>query len=234
MSMAGMDMSGMNMNMGSNSSSGNSSGNGNMTMMTPSTSDSTSSNTMSMIMSSGDGMCMSMLNGYHFSVNDFGNSCVIYLFPFAPVNTHLKYAAAVIGTFLLCLSFEVLRAGRDRMVKQKTPFGFLQHQSELTMDALKAVSYGLQVWLGYWIMLLVMSYEALIFMAIVSGLSTGYFIVLRICRVLDRQAAAQQQQRDAGNDYKNDSAMTASHNSTNNEVDSEEDSYHATPCCAHP
>jgi hypothetical protein len=71
----------------------------------------------------------------------------------------------------------------------------------------RTVWYIAQVWLGYWIMLLVMSYEALIFIAIVCGLSTGYFVVMRANRVLDRQE--HEQVRRGGGDNKLSSTRTS-------------------------
>jgi F0F1-type ATP synthase assembly protein I len=209
--MSGMDMSGMSM------SSMNMSSMSNMTTnMSSALSSSSDMNGMSMM---SDNMCMVMLNGFQFSLGHASN-CIVFLFPFSQINTQAKYAGAVIGTFLICFAFELFRAGRERMIKQKAPFGFLQQQTELTMDMLKAGTYGVQVWIGYWIMLLVMTYEAFIFIAIVIGLSTGYFMVLRVNRVMDRQGSS-------------DKLSTSN---TVNGADSDEDAAYspATPCCSKP
>lgn len=214
-----MDMSGMNMssmNMSGMNMSTLSSSNTNMTT------DMISNSVNGMSMS--DNMCMVMLNGYQFSLGAADN-CVLFLFPFSPVNTQVRYAAAVIGTFLLCIAFEFLRATRDRMIKKKAPFGFLKSQPELTMDMVSAVSYGLQVWIGYWIMLLVMLYEAFIFIAIVSGVATGYFLVLRVGRSLDRQYQVAQN---------NESDQLVHCSDQESEGDFATKSAPPTPCCAPP
>ena len=138
-------------------------------------------------MSDPDAFCQGpgrvMMPGFQFS---FNGSCVLWLFHNALVDTPGKYAAAVIGTFILSLFFEILRAGRARFAKGQVPFERFKKgsMSPLTLDVINSVTYVVQVTIAYCIMLLVMLYEAMIFIAIVLGLGTGYFVVLRLNRHL--------------------------------------------------
>jgi hypothetical protein len=130
--------------------------------------------------------------GFVFSFNPTarteGNSCILWLFQDAIVDTAGKYAAALIGTFVMAFSLEILRASRGRMAKGRPPFEFMTLKaSPLASDAILATTYVIQMTLAYWLMLLVMLYEAMVFVVIVVGLGTGYFVVLRVNRCIAQQ-----------------------------------------------
>jgi multisubunit Na+/H+ antiporter MnhC subunit len=120
------------------------------------------------------------------------NNCILWLFQDANVNTAGKYAAAVIGTMLMAFCLEILRASRGRMAKGQPPFQFMAgpKTSPLMVDLILAGSYVVQMTLAYWLMLLVMLYEAMVFIAIVVGLGAGYFTVLRANRRLAEKKSA--------------------------------------------
>ena len=110
------------------------------------------------------------------------SNCVTWLFTDAVLDTAGKYAAAVIGTFFLCISLELLRAQRVHLVNQTGYFTFLKNKSDMAVDLINTLTYIVQVGIAYWIMLLVMLYEAGFFIAIILGLGTGYFFSLRMKR----------------------------------------------------
>ncbi len=135
-----------------------------------------------------------------------GNNCILWLFKDANVDTAGKYAAAVIGTTLMAFCLEILRASRGRMVKGQPPFGFMAgpKASPLMIDVILAGSYIVQMTLAYWLMLLVMLYEAMIFIAIVVGLGAGYLTVLRANRRLAEKKKAAT--KDIEGDYSEEKA----------------------------
>lgn len=144
-----------------------------------------------------DGFCQGMgrvmLPGFQFSFAPTkmaqASNCVMWLFSSWVLDTSTKYGFAIVGTFLLCVALELLRFERERLVKGKSLFPILrQSENELLIDAANTFSYLVQVIIAYAIMLLVMLYEAMIFIAIVLGLATGYFIVLRLKRRNSRQS----------------------------------------------
>jgi Ctr copper transporter family len=119
-----------------------------------------------------------MQNGFHSSFSN--GSCVLWLFEGAVLDTAGKYIAALIGTFLLAFLNEFIRYARARALQEKAPFTGFATMSPVAKDFLLALGYGFQMLIAYWIMLLVMLYEVLIFVAILAGLAAGYFTFNRI------------------------------------------------------
>lgn len=118
----------------------------------------------------GDDFCsgsgMVMMNGYQTSV---GGMCILYLFKGASVDTATKYAFAIIGTFLLAFTVEGLT-----MLRKLIDARFLK-DSHAIQSFVLAILYGVQMVAAYWLMLLVMTYEAGLFTAIIVGLVAGNF-----------------------------------------------------------
>ncbi|KAG5178417.1 hypothetical protein JKP88DRAFT_201660 [Tribonema minus] len=106
-----------------------------------------------------------MQNGFQTSFTN--GSCVIWLFPGAILDTEGKYAAAVIGTFLLAFGNEGLRWLRTRMAAEQAPPPPRPPPS-LALSVAQMVN-------AYWLMLLTMLYESVMFSMIVLGLMAGYF-----------------------------------------------------------
>jgi len=177
-----------------------------------------------------------MLPGFQFSFNPTAsiesNSCVLWLFPDALVDTPGKYAAAVIGTFILSLAFELLRSGRARFAKGQAPFERFKegNMSPLALDMINSGTYVIQATIAYCIMLLVMLYEAMIFIAIVLGLGTGYFVVLRLNRRFKkhREEAIQEAESEDTVLVKKVASSDSDHNSSE-ELDATHKSL--SPCC---
>ena len=113
-----------------------------------------------------------MMSGFQTSFEPDGY-CILYLFQDANVNTAVKYAFAVIGTFLMAMCIELLAYLRKRLLILPS----LQEKRFLRALIISAI-YGINMVLAYWIMLLVMTYEAMIFTAIILGLVFGHFLVL--------------------------------------------------------
>jgi Ctr copper transporter family len=113
-----------------------------------------------------------MQNGFSSS---FSNGfCVVWLFEGFVLDSAGKYIGALILTFLLAFANETIRFFRARALQEKAPFTSLTTVSPATKDGLLALGYACQMLVAYWIMLLVMTYEVLIFVAILTGLLAGY------------------------------------------------------------
>lgn len=149
-----------------------------------------SSFSMSGSSSSTTAQCSPMLEGFQLASGS-SSSCILYIFPGANVDTPFKYVIAVLGTFLAALCYELLRARREQMTAalQSTststssstslPSSSLPHY-----DILIAVLYTLQTILGYFLMMLVMTFDIALFVAVSAGLGMGYYWVLRSQRTV--------------------------------------------------
>jgi solute carrier family 31 (copper transporter), member 1 len=182
------------------------------------------------------GMGRVMMPGFQFSFDPASemtenNSCILYLFPNALVNTAGKYAAAVIGTYLLALVFEFFRAGRAHFSKGEAPFQRFQEgkMSPLALDSINALAYIVQVTIAYWLMLLVMLYEAMIFIALVLGLGMGYFAILQLNRRYASKKEGSHEESSVSSTY--DTADSPNQGSKENKkLDTTYTSI--SPCCA--
>ncbi|CAF1344492.1 unnamed protein product [Adineta ricciae] len=97
--------------------------------------------------------------------------CIVFLFKGWNVDNHTKYAFMIIGTFCMALLNGGLAFIRHFLVNKSQT-----NSSPLTYQAYLALVYGVQIVLAYWMMLLVMTYETGVFLALVFGLTIGYFI----------------------------------------------------------
>lgn len=126
----------------------------------------TDNSTQTFCMGSG----MVMLNGFQTS---FDARCILYLFPGAAVTSETKYAFAIVGTFLLAMLIELMALFRKRVA------GYAPLKARVWLRAaMISLMYGVNMLAAYWIMLLVMTYEALIFTSIILGLTAGHFVTL--------------------------------------------------------
>ncbi|UJR11923.1 hypothetical protein I4U23_016101 [Adineta vaga] len=113
--------------------------------------------------------CMVMQNGFQFATGVDG--CIVFLFSGWNVDSHVKYAFMLIGVVCMGLLNGFLAFIRHYLVnKSKTNSSLLVYQIYL------ALIYGIQIVLAYWMMLLVMTYETGVFLALIFGLMIGYFI----------------------------------------------------------
>lgn len=106
-----------------------------------------------------------MLPGFQTSVN---GTCVLFLFSGANINTQGKYAIALIMSFFMAFCNEGFAFARKRVLGLPTMKTSLK-------SVIECFLYGLQMVVAYWMMLLVMTYEAGIFTMLILGLVAGHF-----------------------------------------------------------
>jgi Ctr copper transporter family len=102
------------------------------------------------------------MDGFHW----VDTTCVIYLFPEWILSTPGKLAAACIGSLFLGMLLEGVIRGRRDLV-QSMPIGWKRL-------GLSATIYGFQLTMGYFAMLVVMTYSGPLFMCVVLGLVFGH------------------------------------------------------------
>jgi Ctr copper transporter family len=112
-------------------------------------------------------------NGFQTSFHD--GRCVNFLFEDAVLNTRGKYIAAVFGAFALAFVHEAVRFVRLRAAQGNSPFSSCAATSRsIVRHSATATIYGLQMLLSFWLILLVLQFETVLFAAIVAGLIVGY------------------------------------------------------------
>ena len=102
------------------------------------------------------------MDGFHWT----NPTCVIYLFPNWVLSSAGLLTGASIGTLFFGIVLEAVIAKR-RSVVQSFPHGW----KRLSVSTL---FYGLQLTLGYFIMLVVMTYSGPLFMCVIFGLMGGH------------------------------------------------------------
>jgi hypothetical protein len=116
-------------------------------------------------------MHMGTVMGMGFGVAFGGEHarCLLFLLPSFLIDTPAKYAGAVFGAFVIGFLVEATRAVRA-LVKQRRP------KQSLSRRLVDALLFGLQMFLAYCGMLLVMSYDLLWIGGLIFGLSAGLFL----------------------------------------------------------
>ncbi|GMF17293.1 unnamed protein product [Phytophthora lilii] len=117
-----------------------------------------------------------MFNGFQTSIH---GSCVMLLFQPWVLNSGVKYAFGFIGCFLIALLNESLVKGRE-VVRQRLLTArklrphdkFHKMQCKLTL----AVLYMIQMTIAYFAMLVVMTYETGLFIALIAGFGAGFLL----------------------------------------------------------
>ena len=113
--------------------------------------------------------CMAMQNGFQFATGN--DHCIVFLFPGWNVDSRLKYVFTIIGVFCLGLLNGAFIYGRHLFTSRRDMnLSIRKYQMYLSL------MYGIHMLLAYWMMLLVMTYEASIFIALLLGLVVGHFI----------------------------------------------------------
>lgn len=102
------------------------------------------------------------MDGFHW----MNPTCIIYLFPGWVLTSSGKVAAASIGTLLFGIALEAV-IWKRRLVVQSFSTGWKRL-------AASTLFYGLQLTMGYLIMLVVMTYSGPLFMCVVLGLMGGH------------------------------------------------------------
>merc|ERR1712188_200782 len=108
-----------------------------------------------------------MMPGFQTATD--GNTCMLSLFKGWVVDSPTKYVFAVLGTF--CFAFF-----NEGFVFVRRMYAMRYAHETIALKAPIAVFYGIQMVFAYWLMLLVMTYEAWIFTAIITGLSAGHLV----------------------------------------------------------
>lgn len=114
-------------------------------------------------------MCSTMQNGFQFATGD--GHCIRFLFTGWDIDNSGKYAGAIIGVFCMGLLNGILTYARHYINNR-----FRDHSTILQRQIYLTLVYGIQIVLGYWLMLLIMTYESGIFMSILLGLILSHFI----------------------------------------------------------
>eukprot|EP01097_Dermamoeba_algensis_P001666 TRINITY_DN1624_c0_g1_i1.p1 TRINITY_DN1624_c0_g1~~TRINITY_DN1624_c0_g1_i1.p1 ORF type:complete len:185 (-),score=43.26 TRINITY_DN1624_c0_g1_i1:145-699(-) len=99
-------------------------------------------------------------------IDDDNTFCTLLWFKGWTLNTPGKYAAAVVGLFFMGFFNEALVRVRSR-VSRYTGDGFRGR-------SIRGFLYGLQLFNAYLLMLVVMTYEIILFLSLLLGLSVGY------------------------------------------------------------
>lgn len=134
-----------------------------------------------------DAFCMTMngkgrvmLMGFQRAFGDDA-MCINFLFEGWAIDSAGKYAGAVIATFLMAFTNEALSHARrlNRRFCGRNPTFFRAAVPD-------AFLYGIQMVIAYFLMLLAMTYESIVFSAIVVGLVLGHLfwgnVAPRLCK----------------------------------------------------
>jgi len=108
-----------------------------------------------------------MMLGFQGAFN--GNACVLFLFQGWNLDTPTKYALAVVGTLLMGFVSQALVFARKRYACRARGY-------PLFLRMAQSVFYGVQMVLIYALMLLAMTYEAVLFTALILGLVIGHCV----------------------------------------------------------
>jgi Ctr copper transporter family len=135
------------------------------------------------------------MDGFHW----LGNTCVIYLFPDWVVSTSGALVGACIGTIFVAMALEGIIRLRRFAVAQMPMRTWKRLICSTTF-------YGLQLTMGYLIMLIVMTYSGPLFLSAILGLMVGHIVFnadQAACATTDvvRSAAAALKEGSAASSY---------------------------------
>ncbi|GMF37780.1 unnamed protein product [Phytophthora fragariaefolia] len=143
---------------------------------TTSSADSTLADTSSSSSDFCTGQGSVMFNGFQSSIN---GSCVMLLFQSWVLNTTVKYAFGFIGCFIIAILNELLVKMREvvrrkllKARKLRPTDKFHKIQCKLAL----ALLYMVQMTVAYFAMLVVMTYETGLFIALLTGFGVGFML----------------------------------------------------------
>jgi hypothetical protein len=113
----------------------------------------------------GDEYCYGGTSMYMDGFNWIGSTCVIYLFPQWVLSTPGKFALACLGSILFGIILE------DVLWKRRAVYTMAPGRRRLVLSMLV---YGLQLTMGYFIMLVIMTYSGPLFVCTVGGMMMGH------------------------------------------------------------
>jgi len=99
--------------------------------------------------------------------------CIILLFAGWTLDNRIKFAFGAIGTFFLAVLCEVLTWVRRSYLSDSSSVRLFRGRRRL-LKALKATLFTTQVTLGYFLMLVAMTYQVELFIMVVLGLGAGH------------------------------------------------------------
>ncbi|KNC77617.1 hypothetical protein SARC_09923 [Sphaeroforma arctica JP610] len=152
-----------------------------------------------------------MLNGFTFNMDN----CITFLFDGLVLDTELKFTAATIGSFILAVVVQVLNRLRSAIEKGQAARQFAENRDPTCSEmALNSSLVLISVTIGYWMMLLTMTYSSWIFMAIVLGLAFGHFLAtymyVKRHRTLGQLIQRNRNRGDKPSDHSNSEDFTSS------------------------
>jgi hypothetical protein len=106
------------------------------------------------------------------SVGDPGDPCVALLFPQWVLDTVPKFALGCCGVFLMGLCVEGLVKLRRWINQERLPTH--SRRRWLFWAVMQLLLYGVQLTLGYFLMLIAMTYEVELFLMVITGLVLGH------------------------------------------------------------
>ncbi|CAF0998879.1 unnamed protein product [Adineta steineri] len=120
--------------------------------------------------------CMAMQNGFQFAMGR-SQQCILFLFPGLNIDTRIKYALFIIIVFCMGIFNEIIIYSRHLLVQRTNVWS-----SIFVQQLCISLSYGVHMLFAYCLMLLVMTYDIGIFIALIFGLILGHFIfgIIRI------------------------------------------------------
>jgi hypothetical protein len=94
------------------------------------------------------------------------STCVVLLFPSWVLNSASKYALAMVGTILTAI-------GLEKFIQQRRK-AMASMEGGTSRLAASAAFYGVQLSIGYVLMLIIMIYSGLLFLSVILGLVVGH------------------------------------------------------------
>jgi hypothetical protein len=131
----------------------------------------------------------SMRNGFGIAIGADA-PCVMYLFPNWNADTPAKYAVCVIASFLSAVAIEAIAYLRRRFERK-----YLRSRDDGSVPPAEvffyvgSLLYGIQLFFAYIVMLVVMLYETVMFIAVLVGFVCGHaFFSVYLLRTTRRAA----------------------------------------------
>ena len=129
---------------------------------------------------SSDAFCNSALPAVSMWMDGFRGGgdpmqpCLLFLFQGWVVTSEAEMAGYAVLTLAMGFLVEVIVAGRRTLSKRPAAA-----KKSLAHQAADTASYGMQLLLGYWLMLVAMTYQVELFVAVVLGIMAGYLVFNR-------------------------------------------------------
>lgn len=121
------------------------------------------------------------MTGFQFAAGNENDPCVVFLFPGWVLDSAGKFAGACIGTFFLGVAIGALGWAREQLRQAWEARGLWEPRSRSqplwrvwAADAALVGIIAVQVCVGYWLMLIAMTYQAELFIMVVLGIAAGH------------------------------------------------------------